>query len=182
MTNRWPRAPKLSVDRIRWFASLPWSTPDLARQGTGAGAARAGAAGVMVLAQYRRQVAERSRFRRRSGRRSTARPAGVRPSDGAPGVGEMDIRTYNLVAGDRLHLRYLPGLRPLIYRRVLRPLSEPEADRSAWRRSPALPRRPPRRCASSASTCSRAAPERDGASELHAAHLCRRGHCSVRMR
>lgn len=90
-------AERMYPTRIRWLASLPWQYPDRALDEL-ARAHRAGAVGVMVLANIGGESLANERFVpiwREIDRRSL--PVLVHPTS-PPGVEHMDMSRYNLVA------------------------------------------------------------------------------------
>jgi len=84
-------------DRLRWFASLPWQYPELALNEL-ARAHRAGASGVMVLANVNGQPLTDPFFERIwSAIDALALPVLVHPT-APPGVGEMNMARFQLTA------------------------------------------------------------------------------------
>ncbi|MDH5748434.1 MAG: amidohydrolase family protein, partial [Rhodospirillales bacterium] len=84
-------------DRIRWFASLPWQYPDLAIQEL-TRACGNGAVGVFVTANVRgMSLTDKSLAPVWDAIDKQGLPVLVHPS-APPGVGEMDMGKYNLVA------------------------------------------------------------------------------------
>jgi aminocarboxymuconate-semialdehyde decarboxylase len=82
-------------DRIRWFASLPWEYPDAAIAELHRARAQ-GAVGVMVLANIAGRPLTSPEFAPIwSAIDELALPVLVHPTD-PPGVGEMDMRKYDL--------------------------------------------------------------------------------------
>ncbi len=126
-------AQKKYPGRIRWFTSLPWEYPARAIEEL-ARTCDNGASGVMVIANIAGRSLTEPFFApiwEEIDRRAPAGPGAPRRAAGRRPDGHGQIRP-ELVG--RLHVRHDARRHPHDLRRVLRPLSEPEADR---RRMPA---------------------------------------------
>ena len=120
-------------DRIRWFASIPWQYADDAKAEL-ARCVKAGAVGVMQLANVVGEELTDEKFAPVWAEIDRLGLAGADPSRHAAGHGGHEPRRIRPGAADRLHDRHHARVRAHDLVGLHRPVSEPEADRRAWRR------------------------------------------------